>query len=86
MPHLHKHATLYSMCRLVVPCGNESLRGSDLADVSFFKYCQCQHIEQNKCINCKAKQSLHEPVTLCFKLMKNGNVSSKYLYIYTYIY
>ena len=75
MPHLQTHPTLYSMRRLVVPCGYESLRGSDLADVSFYKYCQCQHIEQNKCIDCKAKQSFHEPATLC----------SQKIYMYIYI-
>ena len=36
MLHLHTHATLYSVCRLVVPSGNEKLLDICLADVSFF--------------------------------------------------
>ena len=47
MLHLHTHATLYSVCRLVVPCGNEKLWVSSLADVPFL-LSQC--VERNECI------------------------------------
>ena len=50
MPHLYIHATLYSMHRLVVPSGNENLRGCCVDDVfSFESFSESVLSETNVC-------------------------------------
>ena len=55
MLHLHTHATLYSVCRLVVPCGNEKLVGIQSRwRLLFVLLSQC--VERNECFCIWAKR------------------------------
>ena len=79
MLHLHTHATLYSVCRLVVPSGNEKLLDICLADVSFFlvlenpeSVCRAKRMEM---LN-ERNDTFKKTAILSFKIMRNGNSGS----------
>ena len=76
MTHLYIYALCYSMHRLVVPSGNESLYVSmtfSLLNLNFV----CIQIEQNKCVLLPSDTIFHENSQfMSFKLMRNGSLSS----------
>ena len=55
MLHLYIHATLYSMHRLVVPSGNENLRGSCANDVFSFESLSESVLSKINVYHCQAK-------------------------------
>ena len=76
MPHLYIHATLYSMHRLVVPSGNENLRGSFIDDVSSFEISESVLSETNV-YHCQAKTIFHENSHFSSFKMHDENWESK---------
>jgi len=76
MPHLHTHATFYSICRLVVPLGIKAQRDQTFADVLFWISSDSVYWAK-RCLLARRNDPFRENShLLSFKILETGNPSS----------